>query len=88
MKIAYYLEDGLQQLVLTPETEEEKRLANLFDKYTDLKVYRGSFYSCQGGWMRQRELYHDAFNPEPDHDDESVIFVLKEKKKKWTTLTN
>ena len=82
MKIAYYLEDGLQQLVLTPETEEEKKLANLFDKYSDLKVYRGSFYSCAGGWTRQEDLNQDGFNHEPDHDDESVIFVLREKKKK------
>ena len=82
MKIAYYLEDGLQQLVLTPETEEEKRLADLFDKYADLKIYRGSFYSCQGGWVRQKDLDQGGFNHELDHNDESVIFVLKEKKQK------
>jgi len=83
MKIAYYLEGGLQQLVLTPETEEEKKLANLFDKYTDLEVYRGSFYSCQGGWVRQADLpQRGIYAEEPDLSDKSVIFVLREKKKK------
>lgn len=55
MKIALVIMDGLEQFVLTPETDVEKRLvAVLADrKEHDIAIHRGEFYSCRGGWYRQ-----------------------------------
>lgn len=71
MKIALFIEDGREQLVLTPESGHERALLG---KLTDpgaservLSIYRGSFYACQGGWTRQRDT------------DDSAIIVLDRK---------
>lgn len=54
MKIALYIEDGLEQLVLTPESASEKAiLGKLADRSRTLSVYQGEFYACRGGWTRQ-----------------------------------
>lgn len=60
MKTAIYIEDGVTQLVLTPENEWEK---SVVAKITgnETTILRGSFYKCQGGWNRQ------------GGDDESLI---------------
>lgn len=53
MKIALYIEDGLEQIVLTPESDTEKAiLGKLHDGSRSLSVKRGSFFECQGGWVR------------------------------------
>lgn len=53
MKIALYIEDGLEQIVLTPEGETEKAiLAKIHDGSRELAIRRGTFYPCRGGWMR------------------------------------
>lgn len=66
MKIALYIEDGREQIVLTPQTETEKGiLGKLHDGTRTLNVYRGSFYQCNGGWTRHYE------------DDRSSIIVLE-----------
>lgn len=67
MKIALYIEDGLEQIVLTPQGKIEKDiLAKLHDGSRELQIYRGSFYACQGGWTRNRL-----------DGDESSIIVLR-----------
>ncbi len=54
MKTAIYIEDGTVQLVLTPENEFEKNALRSFeDKPTKAEIKSGSFYQCQGGWIRQ-----------------------------------
>lgn len=54
MKIALYIEDGLEQVVLTPETDTERRiLAKLHEADRDVFVKHGGFYYCHGGWMRE-----------------------------------
>lgn len=66
MKTALYVEDGVVQIVLTPETEWEKSIVakmpgavrNYHDGFhntqpIDAVITRGSFYSCRGGWHRQ-----------------------------------
>jgi hypothetical protein len=53
MKIALYIEDGLEQIVLTPEGETEKAiLGKLHDGSRELSIKQGEFYPCQGGWTR------------------------------------
>jgi hypothetical protein len=54
MKIALYIEDGLEQIVLTPETDTEKGiLGKLSGGSRELSIKIGAFYECQGGWVRQ-----------------------------------
>jgi hypothetical protein len=58
MKTAIYIEDGVVQLVITPETDFEKDALRSFrDKELDCKVFSGSFYDCRGGWVRQTAYY-------------------------------
>lgn len=54
MKIALYIEDGLEQIVLTPQSDTEKAiLGKLSDGSREMSILKGSFFQCQGGWMRQ-----------------------------------
>jgi hypothetical protein len=56
MKTAIYIEDGVVQLVLTPETEFEKNSLTSFEKKPlSAKIFSGSFYDCRGGWTRQED---------------------------------
>lgn len=67
MKIALYIEDGTEQIVLTPETATEKSIVGkLHDGQRRLSVHKGSFYECRGGWVRQSS------------NDESTILRLHE----------
>lgn len=53
MKIALYIEDGLEQIVLTPESDTEKAiLGKIHDGSRELSIKRGEFYECRGGWVR------------------------------------
>ena len=50
MKIALYIEDGLEQIVLTPENKTETNiLGKMHDGTRELAIRRGTFYACQGG---------------------------------------
>lgn len=54
MKVALYIEEGWEQIVLTPENDTEKMvLAKLEDSNRTIEIKHGSFYECQGGWQRQ-----------------------------------
>ena len=53
MKIALYIEDGLEQIVLTPQGQVEKDiLAKLSDGQREISVRRGSFFENQLGYVR------------------------------------
>jgi hypothetical protein len=53
VKIALYIEDGLEQIILTPQTDAEKSiLGKLHDGSRSFSLKRGGFYYCQGGWQR------------------------------------
>ena len=54
MKTSIWIEDGMTQIVLTPETDWEKKVCKQFHgaKHS-LEVMEGSFYECRGGWIRQ-----------------------------------
>ena len=80
MKIALYIEDGLEQIVLTPESATEKSiLGKLHDGSRELHIHRGSFYGCRGGWVRHRETYVDTMYGETSRPrgDESTLIVLR-----------
>lgn len=66
MKIALYIEDGLEQIVLTPESDTEKGILNkMHDGSRSIEVKKGSFYECRGGWVRSSA------------DDTSTMIVLR-----------
>ena len=54
MKVAIWVENGMTQLVLTPENDWEKSVTRtVADGDQKVQVMRGSFYECRGGWVRQ-----------------------------------
>jgi hypothetical protein len=72
VKIALYIEDGLEQIVLTPESKtEENILEKLHDGSRQLSILRGKFYECLGGWVRHGLLSHENSN------DASTMIVLR-----------
>lgn len=77
MKIALYIEDGLEQIVLTPESETEKGiLGKIHDGSRQMELKRGSFFKCQGGWMRHSQPWRGTYDTR-DNDDESTMIVLR-----------
>lgn len=58
MKTAIYIEDGIVQLVLTPENKFEKDAVSSFSKgKVAASIFEGGFYDCRGGWTRQKAYY-------------------------------
>ena len=79
MKVSFYMEDGLEQLVLTPQTEaEQKMLDRIHDGGRTLEIKRGSFFQCQGGWMRHK-VYYEKSPYGSDPSDQSTMIVLRPK---------
>jgi hypothetical protein len=77
MKIALYIEDGLEQIVLTPETDTEKNiLKKLDDGSREISIKHGSFYECQGGWKRHKEAFESIYGG-GRQNDESTMIVLR-----------
>jgi hypothetical protein len=59
VKTAIYIEDGVVQLVLTPQNEFEKNaLMSLENQALKATIMAGSFYKCRGGWNRQSSDDH------------------------------
>jgi hypothetical protein len=70
MKTAIYIEDGVVQLVLTPQNDFEKNALRSFEgKSTATEIMAGQFYDCQGGWTRQQ----DTLSPMRDCSVRSLI---------------
>jgi hypothetical protein len=75
MKIALYIEDGLEQIVLTPDSETEKAILDkVHDGSRTLEIKRGAFYGNRGGWMRWKDSYSIYGSEEKD---ESTMIVLR-----------
>lgn len=54
MRTAIYIEDGVTQLVLTPDNDFERDVVSKIQSGdSHVAIYRGEFYHCQGGWNRQ-----------------------------------
>lgn len=80
MKTAIYVEDGVMQIVITPETEFEKNvLGRIGESSASAKLFVGSFYDCRGGWIRQSKYLPNHWNEQKD--DRSLILRLNEKEK-------
>ena len=78
MKTAIYIEDGVVQLVLTPESDFEKSaMSGFMEGEIKAEMFSGSFYDCRGGWVRQSSHYQEhQFHQK--HDDKSLILKIKE----------
>ncbi len=79
MKIALYIEDGLEQIVLTPESDTEKSLLEkLQDGSRELSIRTGSFWEVRGGYIRHEPHWRSIYgNTSSDH---STMIVLRPKK--------
>lgn len=53
MKTALVITDGLRQIALTPETDEETQMLAILRKGDwNLEIKSGSFFICAGGYAR------------------------------------
>ena len=55
MKIAMVFENGIKQLVLTPDNPHETMCLAALHEGATMSIHHGEYYACQGGWIRQRE---------------------------------
>ena len=79
MKTAIYIEDGVVQLVIAPESEFEKAALRSFeDKPMDAQIFAGAFYDCRGGWVRQSR--HFSGYAGEDGNDRSLILRMAQAK--------
>jgi hypothetical protein len=54
MKIAFFMEEGLEQIVLTPESKYERdMLGKLHDGTRVLSIVRGRFFENMAGFVRR-----------------------------------
>jgi len=80
MKVSFYMEDGLEQIVLTPQNESEKKLLDrMHDDTRTVEIKRGSFFDCHGGWKRHGVYYEDSAYGGSKSNDESTMIVLRPK---------
>lgn len=79
MKTAVYIEDGVTQIVLTPETAWEKQaIASLEQQEFKAELFAGEFYDCRGGWTRQREYYPTyTYGSDANRDYSLIVRVAK-----------
>jgi hypothetical protein len=76
MKIALYIEDGLEQIVLTPTSDTEKAiLEKIHDGSRQLSLKRGEFYGCRGGWTRQKKQYYSPYGSDEPNDESTMIIL-------------
>lgn len=76
MKTAIYIEDGVVQLVITPESAFEKNALSQFTgKGLQARLFSGSFYDCRGGWVRQKAYYPRYEYGMPKNDDDNSLIL-------------
>lgn len=79
MKTAIYIEDGIVQLVLTPQNDWEKNALRSFEGgRPKAEIFTGSFYDCRGGWTRQADYYPNAYTKEREGDVSLIIRVQQD----------
>jgi len=79
MKSAVYIEDGVVQFVLTPESEFEKNMLKsvLAANERHFEVVSGSFYNARGGWVRHTEATTSAYYSLGAEQDLSLIVRVR-----------
>ncbi|MBY4730755.1 hypothetical protein K6V90_09445 [Cupriavidus pauculus] len=78
MKTAIYIEDGVVQLVLTPQSEFERSAIGSFSKKTlGVQIFNGEFYDCRGGWARQKAHYPNTYGYSASENDCSLILRIE-----------
>lgn len=76
MKIALYIEDGLEQIVLTPTSDTEKAiLEKIHDGSRQMSLKRGEFYGCRGGWTRHKKQYLLPYGGDEPNDESTMIIL-------------
>lgn len=72
MKIVLVITQEINQIVLTPETKEEKAIFKIFGTEKQIQVFRGGYTleKCIGGWLREYD------------DRDSVILCVDKKERK------
>jgi len=79
VKTAIYVEDGVIQVVLTPETDFEKDSLHIFgNKPLKVEMFEGSFYDCRGGWVRQNQYFRTQYNWDNNNRDNSLILKVSD----------
>jgi hypothetical protein len=79
VRTAIYIEDGVIQLVLTPDNEWEKKALRAFeDKPFAAQIFGGSFYDCRGGWVRQN-LSYPSMHGHAEAETKSLILRVDRK---------
>jgi len=81
MKTAIYIEDGIVQLVLTPQNKWEKDAVKSFEGKLSVQTFAGSFYDCRGGWIRQNAVHPQPMSINQKDDCSIILRVEKEKVK-------
>ena len=77
MKTAIYIEDGVTQLVITPESDFEKSTLKMMgDGEVEAKMHIGTFYDCRGGWVRQSQYNAHMHDLSSDQGDKSLILKV------------
>ena len=81
MKTAIYIEDGVVQLVLTPEGEfEVNALSSFIGSELSVKIFSGTFYDCRGGWTRQTEINNNPMMIYSDQRARDSSIILRVEK--------
>lgn len=70
MKGAIYSEEGIFQIILTPDNDYEEKILKMFEKYNQYSTHWGNFAECEGGYFRKYE------------ETTSLILVMTEKNEK------
>ena len=77
MKIALFIDEGVTQLILTPETERENDVIQELEKGTLESTIRvGNFYECQAGFVRRM---HYGLNYDREQPVKSLMLVMRHK---------
>lgn len=74
MKVALFIEEGREQIILTPETDLERTLlGKMTDASRVMAVKSGSFYQCRGGWTRQSSIGSTAYGGELELNSTMIV---------------
>lgn len=81
MKTALFIEDWIKQIVLTPESDHEKKILNLFhEKWYEYHINNGNFYECRWWYIRWSLWYQNNINWWYDRSDSDSTFIVFRKK--------